>query len=106
MTRADRWEAALALAMLPVGVTLGLLSALASVGLLFLSVLALIWGVGEPRLLLLAAWCFVGGAVLAWAAVAAIEVVSAFDWRPLPRILVGIAIVAAACPLWWGPALP
>lgn len=106
MTRADRWEAAIALAMLPVGVTLGLLSALASVLLLLLSIIALFWGFGDLPLMLLAGWCFGGGTVLAWAAVSAIELLSTLDWRPLPRILAGIALVAVACPLWWSPTLP
>lgn len=100
MTRWHRWEAGLALAMLPVGVVLGVMTALASIALLIGAIPALMiagFGMGDWWL---PAWCFAGGAMLAWVAVTAIEIVSAFDWRPLPRALAAVAAVAASCP-WW-----
>lgn len=102
MRRRDRLEAGVALAMLPVGVTLGVLSALGAVGLLFCAAAAFLWAVFAGAVSWwMVLWCFVGGAVLAWAAVRSIEIVSAFDWRPLPGVLGAIAATAAASPFWW-----
>ena len=96
MTRGDRLEAGLALAMLPVGVVLGLLSALGSVALLFFAIPAFFLAIAGAVGWWVPLWCFGGGAALVWAAVRSIAVVSALDWRPLPGVLAAIALTAAA----------
>ena len=101
MTRAQRLEAGLALAMLPVGVVLGLISALGAAMLLILTIPALLFAISGAVSWSLPVWCFGGGAALVWAAVGSIEVVSAFDWRPLPGVLAAVALTTVASPFWW-----
>ena len=96
-----RAEAALALAMLPVGVVLGLLSAVGCVVLLVFAIPAFFLAVAGAVGWWAPAWCFAGVAALAWAAVGSIEIVSAFDWRPLPRVLAAIGLTAATLPFLW-----
>lgn len=101
MTRSQRLEARLSLAMLPVGLTLGLGSALGAAALLLFAVPALIMAITGNATWWIFGWCLGGGLALGWSAVTSIEVVSAFDWRPLPRVLLGIALAALASPFLW-----
>ena len=101
MTRAQRLEAGLALAMLPVGATLGLISALGAAMLLILTIPALLFAISGAVSWSLPVWCFGGGAALVWATVGSIKVVSALDWRPLPRVLAAMGLTAAAALLLW-----
>lgn len=96
MTPADRREAALALAMLPVGGALLVIFALATPVLVAVAI-GFATGGDWP----LALWCWAAAVAAVWNAVRAIEVMSAFDWRPLPALLARCAAVAAAWPGWW-----
>jgi hypothetical protein len=100
------WEAVVALAMLPVGVALGLLSALAMAGLL---AAALIWTVIAVIFhppwawLLVVGWFWAAGLAMAWCAVTAIEATGGLDWRMGSRVLAAWGLTALAWPpLWLG----
>lgn len=97
MTRRDRMEAGLALAMLPVGGTLTVVSALALVAVAALAA-ATVLGGGTAATLV---WCAFSlwGAV--WNLVRSIEIMSAFDWQPLPGVLLVSAAILATFPGWW-----
>ncbi|WP_375391967.1 hypothetical protein [uncultured Sphingomonas sp.] len=91
LTRGQRREARIALAMLPVGGLFLLVSAIAFVAVMAGAVVALAMG-GWPWSLLL--WCIFAAVVAAWNARAGIEMMSAFDWRPLPlALLLSAAVV-------------
>lgn len=92
----QRAEAALALAMLPIGGTLFVLCGLAIPVLAILAVVAAARGA-----LPIAAWCAAAALVACWNAVRGIEVMSAFDWRPLPAVLLRSALLIGAYPGWW-----
>ncbi len=92
MTPADRREARVALAMLPVGATVFVMSMLALIAVTARAVVALAIG-GWPWSLLL--WCMGAAAVALWNARAGIMMMSAFDWRPLPVTLLLSGTVVA-----------
>lgn len=92
MTRADRWEARVALAMLPVGGAVLIGSVVGLVAVLALALDGVIGGDGTWLLLL---WCGVSAAFALWNMRAGIAMMSAFDWRPLPLSLLRSAGVVA-----------
>jgi hypothetical protein len=105
MARAGRdWEAMVALAMLPVGLAMGLVSALASVGLLLAALLytalAVIfhpaWGWAAVVL-----WLWVSGVVMAWCTVTAVEATGGLDWRSAARVAAVWGVVTLVYPGWW-----
>ena len=87
--------------MLPVGVTFGLVSVIGSAAMLFFAIPALFLATVGAASWWTPLWCLGGGAALAWAAGRSIEVVSAFDWRPLPGVLAAVGLTAAASPFLW-----
>lgn len=99
MTLAQKREARIALAMLPVGATVLVASALA---LILVAALGLDLLVRRP-----AGWGWTGVWALVASAVAlrnmraGIAVMSAFDWRPLPLTLLLSAAITASWPGWW-----
>lgn len=98
------WEAMVSLAMLPVGLAMGILSALASIGLLLAALLYTALGViFHPELAWLAVilWLWVAGAVMAWCTVTAIEATGGLDWRTAARVAAGWGLVALSYPGWW-----
>lgn len=99
MTRAQRREARLALAMLPVGAAVLVVSALAFVAVVALA-LATPW-VGGADWRWTEMWCLLAGTVALRNARAGIGVMSAFDWRPVPAVLALSGAVVAAWPGWW-----
>jgi hypothetical protein len=83
-------EAAVALAMLPLGVVVGVLSALAMIVLAFATLLAVVfwltgWSVPDRPLPLIAFWSGSGALVGTQATVTAIEALGELAWRPLLR---------------------
>lgn len=99
MNAAQRREARIALAMLPIGATILIASVLAFVAVVALAVLTLFtrpahWGWTDL-------WCVLTAAVAIRTARAGIEIMSAFDWRPLPGTLALSGGVVAAWPGWW-----
>lgn len=94
---AQEREARIALAMLPVGGAFLVGSALALVAVAALAIDLLVRGVLGWTLV----WCGLAAAVAVWNARAGIEMMSAFDWRPLPLAL---ALSAAVLGGWF--ALP
>lgn len=92
-------ESRIALAMLPLGAALTLVSAVGLIGAIGLAGM-LLWR-----------WPADAGWWLAWTAAVAtaalyvlrrgIETMSTFDWRTAVAPLVVSAAVASACPCWW-----
>lgn len=97
MTRRENLEAALALAMLPVGGVLALGSALAVLAFTFLAMIGLPFGF--PAWLEL--WLIVASLVAVRNTVESIEIMSAFDWRPAVSVVALWAVTIAVCPAWW-----
>jgi len=103
---ADRrdWEAAISLAMLPIGLGLGIVSALAAAGLmvaaLIYSVLAIVF---HPAMAWLAVvgWFWVGGAAMAWCTLHAIEAVGGLSWREGARVAAVWGLVVLVYPGFW-----
>lgn len=92
MTRSQRWEGRVALAMLPIGATMLVVSA---IGLVAVAVMAgdrLMTSGFTPLLIL---WCVFAAALALWNMRAGIAMMSAFDWRPLPFALLRSAGVVA-----------
>ena len=98
MTRAQRLEAGLALAMLPVGAVLALVSAVAFLAVLLLLGISFVF---EDRWPWVAAWSGVSTLVAVRNIVASIAVVNALDWRPLIAIGLLSAAVLVTCPFLW-----
>jgi len=97
-------EAAVALAMLPVGVALGVVSALATAGLLLAAVIySVLAVVFHPALAWVAvvAWFWAAGVVMAWCTVTAIEATGGLDWRTGARVLAVWGLVTLAYPGLW-----
>ena len=94
LTRGQRRDARIALAMLPVGGLFLVVSTIAFVAVVACAVVALAMG-GWPWSLLI--WCVFAALVAAWNARAGIEMMSAFDWRPLPLAL----LLSAAAVTGW-----
>lgn len=99
MTPAQRWEGRLALAMLPIGVAVLVMSALAIPAVVTLGVDV---GVRRPSgWNWTAAWCLAATVIALWNMRAGIAMMTAFDWRPLPAALLLSGAVVAAWPDWW-----
>lgn len=99
MDARDRWEAKLALAMLPIGGTMTAVSAIAGITVALRTIDVLIRP--HPGAVWLLSWC-IGAFVIAVRNVTcSIETMSAFDWRPLPGILGWSAVAAGTYPGWW-----
>lgn len=99
MNSAQKREARVALAMLPVGGTVLVASAFALILVAALGLDMLVrrppgWG-------LPAAWALVAAAVAIRNMRAGIAIMSAFDWRPLPAVLLVSGAVVATWPEWW-----
>lgn len=99
MTARDRREGRIALAMLPVG-TLLVLSA--AIGMLAVAALAVDVAIRRPEgygwpL----AWCAIALAAGYWNLRRSLEVLSAFDWRPVPGVVALSALIVAIHPGWW-----
>ncbi|MDB5694670.1 MAG: hypothetical protein JWN21_213 [Sphingomonas bacterium] len=98
MTPAHRREARFALAMLPVGVVLMVMSAVAFVAVLLLALAAPFRGGPWLQIEL---WALVAAAVAARNTAAGIAITAALDWRPLPMALLLSGLIVAAWPGWW-----
>ena len=94
MTPAQRREARIALAMLPIGAAVLVASILALAAVIALAVAAPF--LGMPSLLLLEGWCAFAAAAALWNARGGIALMSAFDWRPLPLVLLSSGMIVAA----------
>lgn len=92
MNSADRREARVALAMLPIGATVLIASAIGLIAVLMLTLDVVVRGDLSWLVLL---WCAIAGTVALWNARAGIAMMSAFDWRPLPATLLRSAGVVA-----------
>ena len=99
MTSAQRWEARVALAMLPIGAVVLVVSTFAFVAVIGLAAAGPF--LRQSSLLLLEIWCFVAAVVALWNARTGITLMSSFDWRPLPLVL----LRSAAALVGWA-ALP
>ena len=95
---AQRREAGLALAMLPVGVVVMVASALALVSVALLMIAAPFRGGAWWWTEL---WALAAAAVALRNMLAGIAITAAFDWRPLPLVLVSSIAIAATWPGWW-----
>ena len=92
---AHRREARVALAMLPVGVTVLVFSAVALVAVVLLALATPFrGGAWLPTLV----WAVVAAAVAARNIFAGIAITAAFDWRPLPLTLILSVLIVAAKP--------
>ena len=84
--------------MLPVGVVVMVASALAFVTVALLALAAPFWvshwGWTEG-------WALVAAALAVRNALAGIAITAAFDWRPLPLVLLRSEAIVAAWPGWW-----
>jgi len=98
------WEAVVSLAMLPVGIALGVLSALAAAGLLLAAllytVMAVIFHPGWGWMAVVA-WFWAAGIAMAWCTVTAIEATGGLDWRTAARVAGAWVLVALTYPAWW-----
>jgi hypothetical protein len=94
LTGADRRDARVALAMLPVGAVVFVGSAVALVVVVGLALIAPFSARGA--LLPVELWCLFAAAVAVWNGRKGIEIMSAFDWRPLPWVVLSSAAVVAA----------
>ena len=96
---AHRREARVALAMLPTGGAMVVVSVIAAIAVLALIVAAPFGAVPHP------AWSALWGAAAAVVAcrnvLAGIAMMSAFDWRPLPGSLARSIAIGVAWPGWW-----
>ncbi|WP_188657917.1 hypothetical protein [Sphingomonas metalli] len=97
MDRSQRQEARIALAMLPTGIALTIGSFVAAVAFAVLALLGPFLGQGWP----LVAWHAGAALVGLRNTVVGIEVMSAFDWRPLPLALALWLATVVAWPGWW-----
>ena len=95
---AHRREARLALAMLPVGVTVMIVSAVAFIAVVLLALATPFRGETWLPMLL---WALVAAAVAARNIFAGIAITAAFDWRPLPLTLILSVLIVAAWPGFW-----
>jgi len=98
------WESMIALAMLPIGLAMGLISALTSVGLLLAALLytalAIIFH-PEWAWAAVILWLWVSGVVMAWCTVTAIEATGGLDWRTAARVAAVWGLVTLIYPGWW-----
>jgi hypothetical protein len=94
MDAGQRREARVAMAMLPAGAILAVGSLLAVPVLLLFAIIGLFGGIGWRMEL----WYLLAAAVGLRNGVKGIEIVSAFDWRPLPFALILWALVVALHP--------
>lgn len=99
MNAAQRREARIALAMLPIGAMVLIASALTFVAVVGLAILTLFarpahWGWTEL-------WCMLAAAIAIGNTRSGIEIMSAFDWRPLPGTVALSGGVVASWPGWW-----
>lgn len=95
---AHRREARVALAMLPVGVIVMVVSALAFVAVVLLAIAAPFRG---GAWLPTVAWALVAAAVAVRNLLAGIAITAAFDWRPLPLTLLLSGLILLAWPGFW-----
>jgi hypothetical protein len=98
MTPAQQREARIALAMLPVGVVIMVVSAVAFVAVVLLALVTPIRGGAWEWTLL---WAIVAAVVAARNTLAGIAITAAFDWRPVPLVLLLSTLIVAAWPGWW-----
>ncbi|MBI0474124.1 hypothetical protein D9601_01920 [Sphingomonas sp. MA1305] len=92
-------ESRVALAMLPVGTLLSLLSAIGGVAVVALAIDVIIRRPAGTGWWL--AWCLVAAMIAAWNTRRSLETLASFEWRTaLPVLVLSMAIVAAY-PGWW-----
>lgn len=96
---AHRREARLALAMLPAGATVLIVSIAAFVGVAALALATPFRG--QPGWGWMESWSLCAAALALRNARSGIEMMSAFDWRPLPSVLALSAAILAGWPVWW-----
>ena len=99
MDRRATIESRVALAMLPVGGTMTIVSVAAFVAVLVLAVDTMVQRPAAAGWLF--AWCTAALIVAAVNLRRSIEVMSAFDWRPLVAIGLRSIALVAAYPGWW-----
>ena len=93
------WESRVALAMLPAGAVMTLVSVVATAAVALLALDTLVRRPAEAVRLI--AWCIAAGLVGLRNTVLSIETMSAFEWRPMAQVLALSALVAIAYPGWW-----
>ncbi|MBB4153805.1 hypothetical protein GGQ80_001711 [Sphingomonas jinjuensis] len=99
MTARDRREGRVALAMLPVGTLLTLAAGIGMIAVTALGIdTAIRWPDGAGWML---AWCGLAAVAGWWNLKRSLEVLSAFDWRPVPGIVAVSAAIVALHPGWW-----
>lgn len=92
-----RREARIALAMLPVGAVVTIVSALAFFAVAALALASPLYGGSWWWTL----WAIVAAAVALRNTLAGIAIMAAFDWRPVPLALLTSGLIVAAWPGWW-----
>lgn len=99
MAPRQRWEARLALGMLPAGGVMTLVSVAAFV---WVALLALDTLVRRPAAMgWLLAWCLAATAAAARNVVKSLETMSSLEWRPLVQVALLSCLVLVAYPGWW-----
>ena len=98
MTAAQQRDARIALAMLPVGVVVMVVSAFAFVAV---TLLALATPFAGGAAWWTVSWALAAAGVAARNTLAGIAITAAFDWRPLPLVLLLSGGIIAAWPGWW-----
>jgi hypothetical protein len=99
MTRRDRIESRIALAMLPVGATMTLVSVVAFIVVVLLALATIAHRPEAAAPLLI--WCVAALGVAAFNTVKSIETMSAFDWRSIIPVGVSSVLITLAYPGWW-----
>ncbi|HEU0045941.1 hypothetical protein [Sphingomonas sp.] len=97
-SRAHRREARIALGMLPVGATITIVSVIAFGAVVLLALAAPIRG--GPWLWTML-WALAAAAAAVRNILAGIAIMAAFDWRPVPGVLLWSGVVVAGWPGWW-----
>jgi hypothetical protein len=98
-----RVETNVSLAMLPVGLILGAVSAVGVPLLVGFGAVRVLYRSGD-RDLLLALWAFASALLALRAAQLAVEALGGFNWRWMLRVLLLWGVVVALYPGWWFPA--
>jgi hypothetical protein len=95
-----RVETNVSLVMLPVGLLLGAVSAIAVPLLVGFGAIRVLYWSGD-RDLLIAAWALASALLALRAARLAVEALGGFNWRWMLRVLLIWGVVVALFPGWW-----
>ena len=99
MTGRQRWAARVALAMLPIGAIMALMSVFAAVVVALLVIDTMVHRPAATGWLL--AWCLGAVIVAARNTVKSIETMSSMEWRPMAQVALLSGLIVIAYPEWW-----